>query len=185
MHGEVDGNGSGRSIKISLPGDNPDMVMTQVRSFINRSLKDIEREAEWTVVIDHVLIFPADHPIDGSYLKARYVHSLDIDGPLVVLGIAADPPRASSTTIHWGPPVDNRRSVDFRNKWGDRTRTDEESGRYFVEISRDVTDPFEMLRDRLRNMKLGSAFEGSFPVPVENELINEVIWEASDRRGDH
>jgi tRNA nucleotidyltransferase (CCA-adding enzyme) len=167
---------------LPVPGENPDLVMTQVRSFLSRILKAMEREGDWKVEAGLILAFSREGEIDDSYLKARYSWSLDhVDEPSIIISLKTVPPSLEKLFRHEGPPASNTRAVDFIRKWGNKIEHDEESDRLFVMARRKHTDPGPMFLALWEEIKLGSAFKGIYPQPVENQLIHEVIREALGR----
>ena len=182
--GELSGKhgGTRNALWIPLPDDVPDKVMTQARSFILKAVRDMERRGDWKVAADLILLFPRDAEVDGSYLKARYVHSLEgLDSEGLVVRFTSVPEELEAEMIHYGPPRDNRRAGEFRKRWKDRTRVDEESGRLYVIVSRKLKEPIPIFLSLWGSIRKGPSFEGIDPEIVENQLINEVIWEASER----
>ncbi len=174
---------SGRClISFPLPDGNPDLVVTQARSFISRSIKEMERRGEWTVIAEMIMVFPENMEPDGAYLKTRYVHrSNKVDSPLILIRFISDPPVLEPTFIHMGPPVSERRAADFTAKWGSRVKEDEMSHRLYVIAERKLRDPASILLSIWNKIKIGSAFRKYHPVIVENQLINEVFQGALER----
>lgn len=172
----------GTVYSIPLPDENPDMVMTQARSFLTRSVRDLERRGDWSVTGYLIIISPEGEEIDGAYLKARYVHGCGIvSEPVLVFNLISEPEVLPPTYIHWGPPSSAKRARDFRAKWGSRVIEDDSSGRCYViaeRVQRRLVDIFESVRD---NIKIGSSFGDDRPTVVENQLIHEVIRGASER----
>jgi hypothetical protein len=80
-----------------------------------------------------------------------------------------------------GPPVSDRRAEDFRVKWGNKVRVDPGSNRLYVIAPRNETEPLQMFMTIWNNIRIGSAFKGEVPAPVENQLIHEVIRGALER----
>ncbi len=169
-------------ISLPLPDGNPDLVVTQARSFISRSIREMERRGEWKVIAEMIMVFPEDIEPDGAYLKTRYLHrSNKVDSPLVLIHFISDPPVLEPTYIHMGPPVSDRRAADFTAKWGSRVKEDEMSHRLYVIAERKLRDPASILLSIWNNIKIGSAFRKYHPIIVENQLINEVFQGALER----
>ncbi len=175
------GQVEGCSFSIPLPPDNPDMVITQARSFINRSIKNMTRQGDWKVWVDLILLFPPDSFVDTSYRKSRYVHFLEgSKEPLLVFTLFSDPENLPSEKVHWGPPETHRRARDFRDKWGKDTKVDHGTGKLFVIVHRDLVGKAPIFMRTWSDLKIGPSFKGTVPEPVENQLIHEVIWESSE-----
>lgn len=167
---------------LDLPEGNPDMIMTQIRSILMKAKRDMEREFDWTIIMKVMILQPPNIEIDRAYLKARYVHlSENVRSPSILVEIETDPEHPPLERIHWGPPKDHVRASDFRRKWKDRASIDEESGRLFVILEKRYVPPMELLMNLWDGLRKGPSFKEAKPRPVENQLINEVIWETSER----
>lgn len=165
---------------IPLPDGNPDIITTQARSFLMKSVKAMERLGEWKVRFEMAILFPPGWDIDKAFRKPRYTHYIDgMEGPRVVFRIRSHPPLLPEDRVHWGPPFNNKRAEDFMRKWGNNTRKDEASGKLFVRVKVSKRDPGDLFLEGWDDMKIGSLYSDTYPAPVENQLIHDVIRDSS------
>jgi tRNA nucleotidyltransferase (CCA-adding enzyme) len=178
--GNSGSNTDGHLYYLELPEGNPDIIVTQARSFLGKVVKTMERMGDWKVLFDLMVIIPEGEDIDPSFTKTRYLHSFkDLESKMIVFSLRCDPHLLPEEKVHWGPPADNRRAEDFMMKWGNKVKVDRESNRLFVKVKVLERDPQRIFLQTWSEIKLGSLFKDTFPAPVENQLIHEVIRDSS------
>ncbi|MFW3146480.1 MAG: nucleotidyltransferase domain-containing protein [Thermoplasmatota archaeon] len=151
---------SGEPRVLDLPGGDPGVVITQLRSTLRKLGSHLRRKGFDEVRIEFLLIFPPGANIDRSFLKARYIWSGPVEIPVILFVTSTVPTELPEKYIHWGPPLGNHREGDFRLKWGDIVRVDEEEKRLFVELRREIALPGQLIDKFWEERIHGSSLEG-------------------------
>ncbi|MGA1866695.1 MAG: CCA tRNA nucleotidyltransferase [Thermoplasmatota archaeon] len=144
--------------ELDLPGDEPGMVITQLRRSLRKLIEGMLRNGFDDVRIRFLAQFPEDDEPDPGYLRPRYTWKGDIRTPRVIVHIKTTPLSASPEVVHLGPPIDNQRLHDFHEKWGDRVKIDREKGRAYTILPRETTDPCEIALGVWSRITHGSSF---------------------------
>ncbi|MBN1538970.1 MAG: CCA tRNA nucleotidyltransferase [Candidatus Thermoplasmatota archaeon] len=144
--------------ELDLPGGEPGMVITQHRRSLRKLTAGMLRNGFEDVRIRFLLQLPEDWDPDPGYLRPRYTWKGETASPRFLVVIRTTPVSAPPEVVHWGPPLDNKRSNDFREKWGSRVRTDEEKRRFYTILRRETTDPGEIALHVWSRIVHGSAF---------------------------
>ncbi len=145
---------------IPLPGGNPDVVTTQLRSGLRRSSAHLVRSGFRKAALSYLLLWGSEEEPDEGYLRSRTLWRCRDERNHILIRLDTEPGVLEDSYIHWGPPVGNSRGEDFRAKWEMRTEVEEKDGRLFVRLRRDVTDPSDILLAHWCGSSMGSAFDG-------------------------
>jgi tRNA nucleotidyltransferase (CCA-adding enzyme) len=158
-----------------LPEANSSMAVTQLRRVLNTCISALEREGFGSVSVELCLIFPKGWAIDQGYTRTRWTFVTSrVEAPLVALRVVTDPAELGPTKEHWGPPIDNERAPDFRARWGDRTRQDDESGRLYTIVQRARTRSADLLRACWSENARG-LFRGSVLDPPTDKMLERSL----------
>jgi tRNA nucleotidyltransferase (CCA-adding enzyme) len=159
--------------RMDLPEGNPGIVISQLRRSIGRCRDELLRSGFESVEIGFRILASSDEKLDPSYLRNRGVYLTETGEDRIEILMKVEPRELGKDMIHWGPPVDNPRNIDFRAKWSDRKEIFERNGRLFVMLERKERDPSRMLMSIWDEISHGAAFKGSFLTPAgEKEIFD-------------
>jgi tRNA CCA-adding enzyme len=162
----------------SLPEGDPGIVITQLRRSLRKLTEELRRTGFQGAVVRFLLRFSPKFDIDQSYLRARYTWEGEVSQPTILISVRTDPGILDREFVHWGPPVDNKRIEDFKEKYGEKVRIDDSIDKAYVELEREMIEPIEISLDIWNSIHHGSRFLDSILEIVDSTKLEQNLLKA-------